>query len=85
MPEKKFWDKESRDHVTIDLGSTGEIRVKRVVMGTRESIDIRRWYPNRDTGELLPGKGVLVPLEDSIPEEVAQAIATVSDDAYKPV
>ena len=58
---KTFWDKEEVvEHVPIN--ERGEqIRIAKVAKNGVEYIDVRRYYKSRETGNLLPGKGIAIP------------------------
>jgi hypothetical protein len=47
---------------SLDLGDSVKVRVE--AFAGRKGIDIRRWYTDRESKELMPGKGVRLSEED---------------------
>lgn len=73
---KGFWDNEKVVSV-IEKGEREEIRVTRCSKNGREYVDVRTFYTDRNTGQLLPGKGASLPLDSA--EVVAGAILQALD------
>ncbi len=70
-----FWDKEAEiGRVTTD---SGEITVLAVEKNRRQFVDIRKWYVDRKTDELKPGKGISIPVEEF--EEVLGHLNSLTD------
>lgn len=69
---KTFWDEEEVvEHVPIN--ERGEqIRIAKVAKNGVEYIDVRRYYKSRETGNLLPGKGIAIPA--AFAKAVAEAV-----------
>jgi hypothetical protein len=66
----KFWDSEKPiGEVTTD---NGVITVKEVTLKGNTYVDIRKWYVERKTDELKPGKGIAIPAEQL--EEVVEIL-----------
>lgn len=74
-----FWDKESKP-VCITKNDRGEeIQIKRVEKKGKEFVDVRTFYPGAD-GQMLPGKGISVPM--GISDDVIQAMQSAKDAEY---
>jgi hypothetical protein len=56
-----FWDSEKIIGIVSKNNWSKEIQVKKVSKGTREYIDVRTFYEK--DGELLPGKGISIPID----------------------
>lgn len=70
--EKTFWDREEVVQ-RIPVGERGElIRIAKVAKNGVDYIDVRRFYKSRETGNLLPGKGIAIPADFA--KEVAEAV-----------
>ena len=59
----KAEEREPKVFKTIELND-GELRVSQDFYKGREFLSIRKWYTDRDSGELKPGKGVTFTFEE---------------------
>lgn len=74
-----FWDTQ-RVIEDISKGSRGEIiRVSRVTKGRHSYVDVRNWFLSQETGELLPGKGIAIPVD--VADRVLGAAYTAAEPA----
>ena len=72
----KFWDTEiSLATVTTD---NGEITIKEVTRNGNMFVDIRKWYVDRKSDELKPGKGIAIPVEQI--EDVYEALTKYMEE-----
>lgn len=80
--EITIWDKEEVID-RIPINERGEIiRVARVKRGGADYIDVRRYYRSRETGNLLPGKGIAIPaaFAKAVAEAVLKSITEAGED-----
>lgn len=62
----------------IPKGNRGEvIRIALIDYGGGPRMDIRVWFPDKETGELRMGKGISIHPDDM--EEVADGVYTIND------
>lgn len=73
-----FWDKEFGEEL-FDKNIKGDvIKVKSVSKGKNNYIDVRTYYVDKETGDLMPGKGIT--LHEEIADDVANAILKLNRD-----
>lgn len=73
-----FWDEEYNEVVLEKNIKGDEIHIKSVRKGKNNYIDVRTFYHDRETGEMLPGKGIT--LHEEIADDVANAILKLNQD-----
>lgn len=68
----EFWD-EVVGTEEVQKNDRGDvIKVSRVRRGRSWYVDVRTWYRAKESGELLPGKGIAIP--EDLADEVAELI-----------
>lgn len=68
----KFWD---NYELVTEVGKNDKgdvIRVGKAEKNGKQFIDIRTYYVDKTTSELMPGKGIAIP--DDLVDEIAQAM-----------
>jgi hypothetical protein len=74
-----FWDFK-HEFASVGKNDRGDvIKIVYAVKGRNEYIDVRTFYTDRHTGELMPGKGIAIPadLADEVANQILEATAQV--------
>lgn len=72
MAKNSFWDEYK---LIKEIGKNGRgdvLRIGYAAKGDKEFVDVRTFYHDRDTDELMPGKGASIPVD--IADEVIDGI-----------
>jgi len=78
----KFWDKESEPMIVEKNGTGAEYRIRRVEKDDKKYREIREWFMDKKTGNMLPTKkGVVIPEE--VADDVVSLLDSVKDDELK--
>lgn len=75
MAVNKFWDKEE---LVAEIGKNEKgdvIKIQKVEKSGKQYVDVRTFYVDKNSGELMPGKGISIPsdLADEVANDILQS------------